>query len=490
MYRVITCLTEQHDLWLVGVALLVCLFSWAGALFVLERVVVAGERHRHAWLLLAGATAGIGTWATHFISMLAFNPGMPVGFAVAPTFFSALIGVAGAWAAFEAHRGVKGSPGAIVAGFALAAGMVGLHFVGMAGVTAGVRLIWDWTLVAASLLAVAAFSIVGFVALSRALPRRFAFGGYGLFVAGVVSLHFIAMGALTLAPDAAAMASSATLDRTGLAIMVAFGSAALVVLTAMAAFSDRRIVEERLLRAEEADRSKSRFIANMSHELRTPLNSIIGYAELIVETSAEEMTVADAERVRLSATHLLALVNDLLDLAKIEANRLVVRTMACDLSAIIADAAASLEGAARARRNRLTVAIADDVPQAIGDPLRVKQCLLNLLTNAVKFTEDGVIEVAVRRDGDVVRVSVSDNGIGMTPEQMRRLFKPFVQAEASIAHNYGGTGLGLSITKHLMEMMHGAIDVWSAPGSGAIFTLTFQANPMFAEKAAPETVAA
>jgi NO-binding membrane sensor protein with MHYT domain len=129
MYRVFACVTEQHDLWLVGVALLVCVFSWAGALFVLERVAKGAPQHRHAWLLLAGATAGLGAWATHFVAMLAFGPAMTLGFALAPTLLSVVIGVGGAWAAFEAHSTLKGPHGAIVAGATLAAGIVGLHFV-------------------------------------------------------------------------------------------------------------------------------------------------------------------------------------------------------------------------------------------------------------------------------------------------------------------------------------------------------------------------
>ena len=247
--------------------------------------------------------------------------------------------------------------------------------------------------------------------------------------------------------------------------MVTFGVAALVLLTAMAAFADRRIVEERLLRAEEADRSKSRFIANMSYELRTPLNSIIGYSELIVESSDEDMTIADAERVHASATHLLALVNDLLDLAKIEANRLILRTAPCDLAQLAAEARMSLEGAALVRRNRIVVLTEGDLPLVHGDALRVKQCLLNVMSNAIKFTEEGEVVVEARRIGQTVVLRVIDTGIGMTPEQMRRLFRPFVQGDASIAQTYGGTGLGLSITKHLMEMMNGAIDVDSAPGA-------------------------
>jgi signal transduction histidine kinase len=474
MYRVIACVTEQHDPLLVVVAALVCIFSWAGALFVLDRVAIAGQRHRHAWLLLAAATAGLGTWATHFIGMLAFNPGIAVGFSLAPTVLSALIGVAGAWAGFEAHRTLRGAGGPIIAGLALAVGIAGLHFVGMAGVRAAAQQLWAVDLIVASVLTVAALAIVGFVMLSRSVAGS-KLAACALFVGGVVSLHFMAMGALTLTPNPLMSQPSDVLDRAGLAVMVTFGAAALVMLTATAAFADRRIVEERLLRAEEADRSKSRFIANMSHELRTPLNSIIGYAELIAESSVEEMTIADAERVHVSATHLLSLVNDMLDLAKIEANRLVLRTAPCDLAQIVVETRESLDSTAKAKRNRISVLVERDLPPVLGDALRIKQSLLNVLSNAIKFTEDGEVVIEARRLGETVTLRVTDTGIGMTPEQIRRLFRPFVQADASIAQTYGGTGLGLSITKHLMEMMNGAIDVDSAPGRGATFTLTFRA---------------
>jgi signal transduction histidine kinase len=472
MYRVIACVTDQHDLLLVVVAALVCALSWAGALFVLDRVAIDGRRHHHAWLLLASATAGLGTWATHFIAMLAFSPGMPVGFSLGPIVLSALIGVGGAWAAFEAHRTLRGPRGPVIAGSALAMGIVGLHFAGMSGVRAPAQQLWAMDLVVAGLMAVAAFAIVGFVALSRGGARN-TLAACGLFVGGVVSLHFIGMGALTLMPNPLIAPPADVLDRAGLAIMVTFGVAVLVLLTAMAALADRRIVEERLLRAEEADRSKSRFIANMSHELRTPLNSIIGYSELIAESSAEDMTVADAERVHASAAHLLALVNDLLDLAKIEANHLILRSAPCDLSQLVCEARTAVESAAMARRNRLSVRMEGDLPAVHGDALRIKQCLLNVLSNAIKFTEDGEVVIEARRDGQTVILQVADSGIGMTPEQMRRIFKPFVQGDASIARTHGGTGLGLSITKHLMEMMNGSIDAGSAPGRGATFTLAF-----------------
>jgi signal transduction histidine kinase len=317
---------------------------------------------------------------------------------------------------------------------------------------------------------VSALAVVGFAMLARGGGGKIA--ACALFVGSVVSLHFTAMGALTLVPDPRLAPPASVLDRTGLAIIVTFGSSVLVLLTAVAAFADRRIVRERMLRAEEADRAKSRFIANMSHELRTPLNAIIGYSELIAETSTETMTVADAERVLAAANHLLALVNDMLDLAKIDANQLAVRRIECEVGPILEEIYDSMRPAAAARRNKVVVEFDAELPDVMGDPLRIKQCVLNFVSNAVKFTEDGLIRMEARRVGDAVDITVSDTGIGMNAEQIRRLFKPFVQADASIAHNYGGTGLGLSVTKRLAELMHGAVAVASAPGKGATFTLS------------------
>jgi signal transduction histidine kinase len=472
MLRVVACVYDQHNLWLLGVAAVVCVFSWVGALLLLSRIETAAPHRRHTWLALAGATAGGGVWATHFISMLAFNPGLPVGFSLPVTLLSAVFGVGGVWASFELRRILSGNIGAISAGGLLAVSVVGLHFIGMAGVEAPAQKVWAADLVIASVLLAAAFAISGFVTLQQATTLRLRAVACGLFVCVVISLHFTAMGALSFVPDPRLPEPAGVLDRTGLAITVTFGAVALVLLSGVAALADRRIVQERMLRAVEADRAKSRFIATMSHELRTPLNAIIGYAELIAESSQEEFTVIDAAKVQVSARQLLVLVNDMLDLAKIEANRLPIRTSECSISQLVRDTCKGAEEQVAAQRNTLLLSMEPDLPLVVGDPMRIKQCLLNLLTNAAKFTEDGYIRVRVHMVDGAVEISVSDTGIGMTEEQQQRLFTPF-GADDSIARIHsGGAGLGLSLTKKLLQLMGGSIAVQSAPGKGSTFAIS------------------
>lgn len=218
--------------------------------------------------------------------------------------------------------------------------------------------------------------------------------------------------------------------------------------------------------------TKSAFLANVSHELRTPLNAILGYAEMLAEDLAEEAprAVADLERIRLAARHQIALINELLDLSKIEAGRFelhVTRFPVRDLIDEVLDTARPLVERAR---NELSVEV-DGVETMAGDRTRLGQVLLNLLGNAAKFTKDGRVTISTKRDERDVLFVVSDSGVGMTKEQMSRLFQPFMQADASTASIYGGTGLGLVIAKRFSELMGGDLTVMSEPGQGSTFTV-------------------
>jgi len=229
--------------------------------------------------------------------------------------------------------------------------------------------------------------------------------------------------------------------------------------------------------ALEASRIKSQFLANMSHELRTPLNAIIGYSELITEEAedlGEESLGKDAGKIRSAGKHLLGLINDILDLSKIEAGKVELFVEDVPLPKVLEDAVGTLTPLARERGNRIVFDNQLDVDVVKADTTRLKQILYNLLSNANKFTEDGTITVEAKRDPDheeAFLVSVSDTGIGMTEEQRARLFKPFVQADASTTRKYGGTGLGLTISQRFCEMMGGNITVRSTPGEGSTFTV-------------------
>ncbi|MBI2394573.1 MAG: response regulator [Deltaproteobacteria bacterium] len=235
---------------------------------------------------------------------------------------------------------------------------------------------------------------------------------------------------------------------------------------------------------EAANRTKSAFLANMSHELRTPLNAIIGYSEMLREEAEEEgleSFVADLEKIRAAGRHLLGLINDVLDISKIEAGRVELCLEEVSIEGIAGEVARMAQPVAEKNGNALSVDCRAEGSMR-ADALRVRQVLSNLLSNACKFTERGAVTLLVEDDiaTDGVVFSVTDTGIGMTPEQLSRLFQPFVQADASTTRRFGGTGLGLAISKQLCELMGGTLVVESALGQGSTFVARL---PRVAERA-------
>jgi signal transduction histidine kinase/ActR/RegA family two-component response regulator len=236
--------------------------------------------------------------------------------------------------------------------------------------------------------------------------------------------------------------------------------------------------------ADEANLAKSTFLANMSHELRTPLNAIIGYTEMVVEDmeadAARAGAVADLGRVVASANHLLTLINDVLDLAKIEAGRSQLEFSQFHLADLISEVHALSQPLAAKTGSQISCDLDGAIVTVRSDHLRLKQCLLNLVSNACKFTDRGVVTLRATRvqaeGGERIQFAVTDNGIGMSAEQMQALFQPFKQADSSISRRFGGTGLGLSITRELARQMGG--DVWfeSTPGLGTTAFLTIDAR--------------
>jgi len=237
-------------------------------------------------------------------------------------------------------------------------------------------------------------------------------------------------------------------------------------------------------KAEEASRAKTAFLANMSHEIRTPMTAILGYSDLMlspVQTMSDRINCLQV--VRRNARHLMDLINDILDISKIEAEKMTVEKIPCDVARLAVDVASMLRVRATAKQLELRVEFIGDVPEVVRtDPLRLKQVLMNLTGNAIKFTERGEIKisVAVARNGNSSRVTleVSDTGIGMTQEQISRLFQPFVQADVSMTRKYGGSGLGLVISKRLATLMGGDLSVKSEPAKGSKFTLVVDGGPL------------
>lgn len=233
-------------------------------------------------------------------------------------------------------------------------------------------------------------------------------------------------------------------------------------------------LEEAKVAAEAASRTKSQFLANMSHELRTPLNAVIGYSEMLMEEAEDaghDDYVPDLRKIHGSGKHLLGLINDILDLSKIESGRMELYFETFEVMPMIEEVVSTIQPLISKKSNTLVLDADENIGTARLDQVKVRQILFNLLSNASKFTENGRITLKAVRSGDRLMFSVSDTGIGMTREQLAKVFRPFTQADSSTSKKYGGTGLGLTITRKFCEMMGGSVDVESTPSKGTTFTV-------------------
>jgi two-component system, NtrC family, sensor kinase len=246
-------------------------------------------------------------------------------------------------------------------------------------------------------------------------------------------------------------------------------------------------IQDKNRQLQQASEHKSQFVSNMSHELRTPLNAVIGLTDMLVTNAARfgtEKAKEPLQRVHRAGTHLLGLINQVLDLSKIEAGKLELNPQTVQLLPLIKDVISTAEQLAGQNKNRLVVDAQENLGALTIDPMRLRQILLNLLSNACKFTKAGEVKLAARKGSNgsnFVAFAVSDTGIGMTPEQQAKVFEEFSQADATTAQKFGGTGLGLAITRKLARMMGGDVTVTSEPGKGSIFTVRL---PVALEKSA------
>jgi two-component system, NtrC family, sensor kinase len=242
-------------------------------------------------------------------------------------------------------------------------------------------------------------------------------------------------------------------------------------------------LEDKSQQLELASQNKSQFLSSMSHELRTPLNAIIGLTEMMVTNAARfgtEKALEPLRRVNAAGTHLLSLINEVLDLSKIEAGKLELNPEPINLARLIDEVTGTAGQLAEKNQNRLVVEAQESVGALNADPMRLKQILLNLLSNACKFTKEGEVALRVRKvaDGrDWVELAVADSGIGLTGEQQAKLFQEFTQADSLTARRYGGTGLGLALSRKLARMMGGDVTVTSEPGKGSVFTVRLPGAP-------------
>ena len=242
-------------------------------------------------------------------------------------------------------------------------------------------------------------------------------------------------------------------------------------------------LSEAVKAAEAANQTKSTFLATMSHELRTPLNAIIGYSDMLLEDaqdSGDDMIAGDLKKINNSGRHLLSLINDILDVSKLEAGKMTLHLETFDIKEISESMLDIIYPAAKQNNNKVLLNLPDDIGEMYSDLTKLRQMVFNLLSNACKFTKDGTVTIDVtassKGNREFVSFSIADSGIGITDEQMKNLFQPFSQADSSTTRNFGGTGLGLTITKKFSEILGGKIIVTSESGVGTTFTLVLPRN--------------
>jgi signal transduction histidine kinase len=507
MIRVLGCIFQQHDLRLVVVAAGLCALACATALSMISRARATAGRTRMVWLAGAGTVAGCGIWGTHFVAMLAYHAGLPIAFAPGLTILSAIIAMTLCGAGFAIALRINGALGGMITGSAISA----MHYTGMAAVDMPARAVWDMGYVTASVLIGVSLSGLALHFAMRRKTRNDYILGAGLFLLAIVGLHFTAMAAVVYVPDGTHRFSGALMNPFALAVVVAAGAAFIVAQALIVAVVDRHLearaegeaqrMREHIVEleatqqaleqtsgeltmaleaAQAASASKSAFLASMSHELRTPLNAVLGFSEAMQQELFGPLGSPRYKEylgnIHGSGSHLLSLINDILDIARTDAGRGELQEEVFDPARQITDTIAMMSDQAAKAKVALMGDIAPDLPCLKGDQRRMRQILLNLVSNAVKFTPSGgkVMVRAFRSDqGFVLRVT--DTGIGIAHSDFHKALEPFGQVDSSLARKYDGIGLGLPLTRQMVELHGGTLELDSLVGHGTTVTITLPA---------------
>jgi len=503
MLRVAVCIFEEHDLKLVLLAGVLCLFACSTAMSLIGRARASKGTTVALWIAGAGLVAGCGIWATHFVAMLAYRSAFPFDYDIGWTLLSVAIAIALCSAGFS----LAAVRGRSILGGGIAGSAIGImHYVGMAAVRAPAREIWDLPTVAVSLaIGIGAMAVGMRVVMRRDDFRNYAAGAV-IFTLAICSMHFTGMSAVTFVYDPTVPATRGVLAPDALAVAVAAVAALILGIGMILALVDHHLADrakgeaarlrvhiaelestkselerslhERALalsKADMASRSKSAFLAAMSHELRTPLNAIIGFSEVMTLEALGALGNshyrAYVRDIHDSGKHLLALINDILDLSRLEAGKADLHEEPVALDALAADCMRMVERQAEKAGLTLSGEVPADLPRVLVDERRIKQVVLNLLTNAVKFTPaGGSVILGARLECEGMYIWVSDTGVGIAADDVERAFERFSQVDSSVARHNQGAGLGLPLARQLMELHGGTLTLESAVSVGTVAT--------------------
>ena len=517
MLRVIGCITEQHDLRLVLLAGILCMFACGTALGMIMRARGSEPRMRIFWLLAAGTVAGCGIWGTHFVAMLAFRLGLPVGYDGGLTVLSVIIAAALCSLGFAlALQPRCAAIGGALTGAAISA----MHYAGMTAVRVSADAHWDMTYVVASVLIGVVLSAA---AMQVAFKSRSLFGyvlGTLLFTLAICGMHFTGMSAVIYVPNPLVAIPEAVLDPTALAMAVAAGAILIVALGLIGVIVDNHLTQRAadegsrlrahihaleatkaqleetssslaaaLVSADAANKAKSEFLAVMGHELRTPLNAVIGFSEVMLNEVFGPLGHGRyreyIESIHDSGTHLLGLINDVLDMSRLDAGELALSKEELKIADLIAEAVRTITLQAEAADISLIEDVEPWLPTVRADRRRMRQVLINLLTNAVKFTSaEGTVRISAYRRGDNLAIEVSDTGIGMAAHEIPKAMERFGQVDSRLSRKYEGVGLGLPLAKQLTELHGGQLELESSPGAGTKVTIILPPATISSERQA------